>query len=136
MVLQIDKVLSIGFPISDFIDWLDRVSVVEKILPFPQSSLSNLQFVPRCCEWFQTQGPNSRNLMMEGGGGGVQQRFILYTQKNHNFRICLPKKSLLFLAYPKKSRSPFFAIQKNPGIFHMPQKNHFWPKSQTPKKKM
>ena len=55
--------------------------------------------------------------------GGVRQRFIFYTQKNHNFRICLPKKSLLFLAYPKKSLSPFFATQKYPsGFFSRPQK--------------
>ena len=44
--------------------------------------------------------------------GGVWQRFIFYTQKNHNFRICLPKISLLLLAYPKKSLSYFFATQK------------------------
>ena len=37
----------------------------------------------------------------------VRQRFIFHTQKNPNFRICLPKKSLLFLAYPKKSLSVF-----------------------------
>ena len=37
-------------------------------------------------------------------GEGGRQRFIFYTQKNHNFRIFLSqKKSLLFLAYPKKS---------------------------------
>ena len=55
--------------------------------------------------------------------GGVRQRFIFYTQKNHNFRICLPKKSLLFLAYPKKSLSPFFATQNYPsGFFLRPQK--------------
>ena len=31
-----------------------------------------------------------------GRGGGVRQRFIFYTQKNHNFRICLPKKITTF----------------------------------------
>ena len=62
-----------------------------------------------------------------GGWGGVQQRFIFYSQKNHNFRICLPKKSLLFLAYPKKSLSPFFATEKNPSVFFCDPKNsqHF-----------
>ena len=34
--------------------------------------------------------------------GGVQQRFIFYTQKNHNFRICLPKKIPTFFSKPKK----------------------------------
>ena len=29
---------------------------------------------------------------MTGGGGRVRQRFIFYTPKNPNFRICLPKK--------------------------------------------
>ena len=61
------------------------------------------------------------NLRNIGGGGGsapllrgpcgIRQRFIFYTQKNHNFRICLPKKSLFFLAYPKESLSPFLATQ-------------------------
>ena len=37
-----------------------------------------------------------------GGGGEVQQRFIFYAQKNHNFRICLPKKITTFLSIPKK----------------------------------
>ena len=34
--------------------------------------------------------------------GGVRQRFIFYTQKNPNFRICLPKRIPTFLAYPWK----------------------------------
>ena len=33
---------------------------------------------------------------------GVRQRFIFYTPKNPNLRICLPKKSLLFFSIPKK----------------------------------
>ena len=52
-----------------------------------------------------------------GGGGGVRQRFIFYTQKNHNFRICLPKKINTFLAHPKKSLSPFFTTPKIPSVF-------------------
>ena len=59
---------------------------------------------------------------------GVRQRFIFYTQKDHNFRICLPKKiTVLFLAYPKKTlvffsqpkKIPlfFFATQKTPASF-------------------
>ena len=55
--------------------------------------------------------------------GVVQQRFIFYTRKDHNFRICLPKKSLYFLAYPKKSLSSwFFATHKNPSFFCNPKK--------------
>ena len=34
--------------------------------------------------------------------GGVQHRFIFYTQKNPNFRICLPKKIPPFFSIPKK----------------------------------
>ena len=35
---------------------------------------------------------------------GVRQRFIFYTPKNQNFRICLPKKNLFttFFSIPKK----------------------------------
>ena len=39
--------------------------------------------------------------------GGVRQRFIFYTQKNPNFRICLPKKIPTFFSIPKKSLSVF-----------------------------
>ena len=81
-----------------------------------------------------------------GGGGGPTEFHILYP-KNKNFRICLPgkittsefvypKKSLLYLAYPKNSISPFFATpkkslsfffatQKNPGVFYRPKKITF-----------
>ena len=34
--------------------------------------------------------------------GGVQQRFIFYTPKNPNFRICLPQKIPTFFSIPKK----------------------------------
>ena len=58
--------------------------------------------------------------------------------------ILYPKKSLLFLAYPKRSLSPFFATLKNPSVFFfrdpkksrrlsLTPKNHFWPKFQTQK---
>ena len=70
---------------------------------------------------------------MTGGGGHPTEVHILY-----------PKKSLLFLAYPKRSLSPFFATLKNPSgfFFRDPKKsrrlsftpkNHFWPKFQTQK---
>ena len=45
-----------------------------------------------------SQGPHSHILMT----GGVRQRFIFYTQKNPNFRICLPKKIPPFFSIPKK----------------------------------
>ena len=45
------------------------------------------------------QGPHSHILMT---GGGVRQRFIFYTPKNPNFRICLPKKISTFFSIPKK----------------------------------
>ena len=49
---------------------------------------------------------------------GVRQRFIFYTQKNHNFRICLPKKITTFFKHTqKKSLSSFFATQKIPSFF-------------------
>ena len=38
----------------------------------------------------------------DGGGGGVRQRFIFYTQKNPKFRICLPKKIPSLFSIPKK----------------------------------
>ena len=37
--------------------------------------------------------------------GGVRQRFIFYTQKILNFRICLPQKIPTFFSIPKKSLS-------------------------------
>ena len=86
------------------------------------------------------QGLHSWLLMTGGGGGGVRQRFIIYTPKNQNFRICLPKKITTFLAYPQKTRSPFFPTQKMPlfdfatqkylGVLHRLKKS-FWPKFQT-----
>ena len=81
-----------------------------------------------------------------GWGGGARERFIFYTQKNHNFRICLPKKSqlqnlstqknhyffyhtqknpLVLLSQLQKIPLFFFATQKNPGIFYRPQKITF-----------
>ena len=107
---------------------------------------------------------------------GAQQRFIFYTPKNPNFRICLPKKIPTFFSITKKIPQCFciskfhysssgklkhanfnfgfgqnktiialmllliwsvekyntqknlcvvFATQKNPGVFHRPQKIPF-----------
>ena len=59
----------------------------------------------------------------DGGGGGVRQGFIFYTQKKiTTSEFVYPKKSLLFLSYPKKSQRLLWT-----------QKNHFWPKCQTQK---
>ena len=41
--------------------------------------------------------------------GGVRQRFIFYTQKNPNFRICLPKKNPYFFSIPKKIPQCFYS---------------------------
>ena len=68
------------------------------------------------------------------GGGGRSDRgsYYFYTQKDHNFKICLPKKITTFLAYPKKSLSPFFATQKNPPVFFFLQPKKI-PESHKPK---
>ena len=75
---------------------------------------------------FSPRGPHSQILMTGGGGGGggeggLTELSISYPKK---IRICLPKKITTFLAYQKKSLSPFFATQKkNPSIFFTTQKN-------------
>ena len=46
-------------------------------------------------------GAHSQILMMGEGGGGPE-RFIFYIQKNHNFRICLPKNIITYFSIPKK----------------------------------
>ena len=63
-----------------------------------------------CSQRFTTlspQGPLSHILMM----GGVRQRFIFYTPKNPNFRICLPKKIHTFFSIPQKNPSVFLHQQ-------------------------
>ena len=78
------------------------------------------------------QGPNSQILLT---GGWVRERFIFYTQRITTSEFVYPKKSLLFIAYPKKSLIPFFATPQNPSVFlrdpkksrrlSWTQKNHF-----------
>ena len=57
-----------------------------------------------CCQYLlrnakcESQGPHSHSLMT----GGVRQRFIFYTPKNPEFRICLPPKISTFFSIPKK----------------------------------
>ena len=69
-----------------------------------------------------------------GGGGGPTEVHILYPKKSQLQNLSFQKKSLLFLAYPKKSLSHFcttqknpfwffFTTQKNPSVFHRPQKS-------------
>ena len=53
-------------------------------------------------------------------GEGPTEVHILY-KKNHNFRICLPKKSLFFLAYPQNPLVLFFATP--PPKIHRPKKS-------------
>ena len=72
------------------------------------------------------------NFNDRGGGGGPTEVHILYPKKITTSEFVYPKKSLLFLAYPKKSLSPFFVTQKISASLVDP-KNHFWPKFQTQK---
>ena len=75
------------------------------------------------------QGANSQILMTGGRGSDRGSYFI--PKKVTTSEFVYPKKSLRFLAYPKKSRSPFFATPKNPSVFFFA--THFWPKFQTQK---
>ena len=56
-------------------------------------------------------GPNSHISMTGGGGGEDRQRFILIPQKIPTSQFVYPKKSLLFIAYPKKNPSEFLHEQ-------------------------
>ena len=80
-------------------------------------------------KWVNTPGAPLLNF----NDGEVWQRFIFYTQKNHNFRICLPKKITTLFSIPRKIplsffRNPqkiplfLFVTQKNSGIFHRPKR--------------
>ena len=71
-----------------------------------------------------------------GGGVGSDRGSYFCTQKNPNFRICLPKKITTFFSIPKKSLKSFFhnpkkiplfffVAQKNPAVFHRPKKITF-----------
>ena len=74
-----------------------------------------------CC-WMPST-VHSHILMMGGGGGGIQLRFNLYSPKNPNFRICLPKKIPTFLACPKNP-SVFLHQQTVLQIYHISSKLH------------
>ena len=87
------------------------------------------------------QGTHSQ-ILMTGGGEGADRGSYLVPKKITTSVFVYPKKSLLFLAYPKKTLSSFFATQKIPPFILRPKKipvsftdlkNHLWPKFQTPK---
>ena len=76
----------------------------------------------RCTRRESSQGPHSQILTTRGrGGGGVRERFIFYTQRNHNFRICLPIKITTFFRNPQKSLC-FFRDPKKSWRYHRPKK--------------
>ena len=62
---------------------------------------NKVQLIPR------PQGPHSQNFN-DGGGGNS---YYFYTQKNNNFRICLPKKTLLFSSIPQKKPLVWLFLQ-------------------------
>ena len=59
-----------------------------------------------------------------GGWVGVGKRFIFYTQRNHNFRICLPKQNNTYLWHTQKNTSVLFSQPKKSLclFFHDPKK--------------
>ena len=60
-----------------------------------------VDFVKTGGVWEVTPGDPLTNFN-DGGGGGVSDRSSYFiTQKNHNFRICLPKKITAFFSIPK-----------------------------------
>ena len=67
------------------------------------------------------QGSHSQILMT--GGGSNRGSYFIPKKITRNLRICLPKNIVTFLAYPKKSLSPFLATQKNPSVFFTTPKN-------------
>ena len=66
-----------------------------------------------------------RTYFNDRGGRMSDRSYKFYTQKIPTSEFIYPKKSLLFLAYPKISLSAFFATQKNPGVFHRLKKITF-----------
>ena len=73
------------------------------------------------------QGPHSQILMMGGGGGGGPTEVHNLYPKNHNFRICLPKKITTFLAYPKKFPASFTVSKKSLLARISDPKKSLWP---------
>ena len=72
--------------------------------------------------WFcLDRGPHSQILMT----GRSDRGSYFIPKKITTSEFVYPNKSLLFLAYPKKSLSSFFTTQKNTGVFHRPKKITF-----------
>ena len=106
-------------------DGLD--SVVEKIL----GQKSNFSIRSNCQKRtnlrqktfkfpaFISQGPQSHILMI---GEGSDRGSYFIPQKIPTSEFAYPKKSLLFLAYPKESLSAFFTTPKSPCFCLRPQK--------------
>ena len=69
-----------------------------------------------------TQGPHSQ-ILMTGGGGGSDRGSYFIPKKNHNFKICLPKKITTFFRNPKKSLCYFSRPKKIPVPFIDPKKS-------------
>ena len=68
-------------------------------------------------QWFASyfntlgMGPHDEGGGRGGGGGGDRGSYSI-PPKNHNFRICLPKKITTFLAYPKNPSVCFFPLKE------------------------
>ena len=132
------------WPITDHVVFLSYTEVVFHLQLFMhvfQDNKKNRFFkVTVQFEWcFRLKDPGAPLTNFNdggGGGGGGRQRFIFYTQKLHNFRICLPKKKnhyffkhshknfLVLFSQPKKIPLFFFRDpKKNPGVFHRTKKS-------------
>ena len=84
---------------------------------------SSLKICHCTCYCSNPRGPYSQILMTGwGGGGGSDRGSYFKPQKITTSEFVYPKKSLVFLAYPKNIPLFFFATKKNPGIFHRPKK--------------
>ena len=71
-----------------------------------------VDFVKTGGVWEVTPGDPLTNFNDGGGGGGQTEVHILLPKKITTSEFVYPKKSLLFLAYPKNSLSPFSATPK------------------------
>ena len=70
------------------------------------------------------EGPGAPLTNFYDGGGGDRGSYFI-PKKITTSEFVYRKRSILFLTYPKKSLSSFFATQKNPGVFHRPKKITF-----------
>ena len=77
-------------------------STPKEILNFYDLPLENSLVLQPGGADIKCDSPPGAPLTYFNDGGGVRQRFIFYTPKNPNFRICLPKKISTFFSIPKK----------------------------------